>query len=219
MKAKTMLRTLTKKAYENNEDYQILCVVKNKGDWCAQMMNELVHRDVLGGQGITMNYKIMPKDGEKIIVLKNNYAKDESGEFSEDMSTMNGDVGYYKKPSTLEEFHKPNHICMLRQESGGGHILHNRMVYVPEENYDLGHAISVHKSQGSEYDKVVLVLDRAGGRLLVRELLYTAITRAKKELVIIADPMAFAKCNETPIRQRNSKLADLVNAEFMVVET
>ena len=57
--------------------------------------------------------------------------------------------------------------------------------------HERGFALTVHKSQGSEYDQVLLVLPPTGGRrILTKELLYTAITRAKKLAVLSATPAA-----------------------------
>ena len=57
----------------------------------------------------------------------------------------------------------------------------------------LGYALTVHKSQGSEWDKVFLLLHNSHATMLQRELLYTAVTRAKKELFIICEPDTFTK--------------------------
>lgn len=57
----------------------------------------------------------------------------------------------------------------------------------------LGYAITVHKSQGSEWDKVFLVLHQSHATMIQRELLYTAVTRAKKELYVICEPDSFVK--------------------------
>ena len=54
------------------------------------------------------------------------------------------------------------------------------------------YAISVHKAQGSEFPIVVLPLMRAHFLLLQRNLLYTAITRAKKKVIMVGDPGAYA---------------------------
>jgi exodeoxyribonuclease V alpha subunit len=65
--------------------------------------------------------------------------------------------------------------------------------FVPESlpSRELGFALTVHKSQGSEYDDVLLLLPPSGGRrLLTKELLYTAITRAKRMLVLAGTPAA-----------------------------
>lgn len=56
-----------------------------------------------------------------------------------------------------------------------------------------GYAITVHKAQGSEYDKVFLLLHQSHNTMLSRELLYTACTRAAKHLYIICEPNAITK--------------------------
>ena len=57
----------------------------------------------------------------------------------------------------------------------------------------LAYAISIHKSQGSEYDRVFFISHKSNAPMYHRELLYTAVTRAKKELVIICEPDLFVK--------------------------
>lgn len=56
---------------------------------------------------------------------------------------------------------------------------------------DLAYAITVHKSQGSEYRRVYFVTHKSHATMLFRELVYTAITRAKQELVVICPPNLF----------------------------
>ncbi len=60
-------------------------------------------------------------------------------------------------------------------------------------NLELGYAITVHKSQGSEYPRVFFVSHSTQATMHFRELLYTAITRAKRELVVICPPAMFVK--------------------------
>ena len=55
-----------------------------------------------------------------------------------------------------------------------------------EENLELGYVISIHKAQGSEFNRVYLILPKRNSRLLSMELMYTAITRAKHHLTIFA---------------------------------
>jgi exodeoxyribonuclease V alpha subunit len=57
----------------------------------------------------------------------------------------------------------------------------------------LGYAITVHKSQGSEWSRVFLVLHQSHATMCQRELLYTAVTRAKQELYVICEPETFTK--------------------------
>jgi len=60
------------------------------------------------------------------------------------------------------------------------------------DNIGLGYALTVHKAQGSEYDRVALVLPASDGPLLTREILYTALTRARRSVVVVGDPDLFA---------------------------
>lgn len=64
---------------------------------------------------------------------------------------------------------------------------------------ELSYCISVHKSQGSQADVVVLFISRLHRRLQCREILYTAATRAINKLLIFADPDSINKCIRTPI--------------------
>ena len=69
------------------------------------------------------------------------------------------------------------------------------------------YCITIHKSQGSEFDVVILVVPRAYQMLLTRNLLYTGLTRAKKLLVVIGgtDTIEFM-INNTDTKQRNTGL-------------
>lgn len=57
----------------------------------------------------------------------------------------------------------------------------------------LGYCLTVHKAQGSEWDKVFILLHNSHAVMMQRELLYTAVTRAKKELIIICEQDTFVK--------------------------
>ncbi len=70
-------------------------------------------------------------------------------------------------------------------------------------------ATTVHEAQGSEYDRVILLLDLPGGKLNSRELLYTAASRAKADLVIHAEVGAFAACLKQSITAVNGLAAKL----------
>ena len=61
---------------------------------------------------------------------------------------------------------------------------------------ELAYAVTVHKSQGSEFNCIVLPLCAIPSQLLYRNLLYTAVTRAKRMLVIVGDRETIAKMVE-----------------------
>lgn len=72
---------------------------------------------------------------------------------------------------------------------------------------DTVHALTIHKSQGSEYEHVVVVLPQSSSRIVTRELLYTGITRPQKRLTLIATLESIETAIKTPIR-RATGLAD-----------
>lgn len=63
------------------------------------------------------------------------------------------------------------------------------------------YAMTIHKSQGSEFDRVMVVLPDEDMPLLTRELIYTAVTRARQSIVIWADPHLLARAVQRPIRR------------------
>jgi len=69
------------------------------------------------------------------------------------------------------------------------------------EDVETVHAFTIHKSQGSEYDHVIVVLPERPSRIVTRELLYTGITRAKKKVTIIARRDVLTAAITTPIRR------------------
>jgi exodeoxyribonuclease V alpha subunit len=73
-------------------------------------------------------------------------------------------------------------------------------------NVDTVHALTIHKSQGSEYNHVIVVLPDRESRILTRELLYTGVTRAKNRLTIIGSEAAIRDAVARPI-QRATGLA------------
>jgi exodeoxyribonuclease V alpha subunit len=61
-----------------------------------------------------------------------------------------------------------------------------------QSDLQLAYAVSIHKSQGSEFPAVVIPLLRQHSIMLARNLIYTAITRGRKQVVIVGDPSAYS---------------------------
>ena len=80
------------------------------------------------------------------------------------------------------------------------------------EQLQPAYAVTVHKSQGSEYPAVILLLMREHGRMLRRQLLYTAMTRARKLLVVIAQGDALERAVKNPLPPRRSLLISTMQA-------
>lgn len=90
----------------------------------------------------------------------------------------------------------------------------NHILEFNNQNFDdltLSYACSVHKTQGSEYDKVILVLDATHfNKFIDKKLLYTAITRAKKELIIITKEDIFIQGINRSSKKRNTTLQEVI---------
>jgi exodeoxyribonuclease V alpha subunit len=67
--------------------------------------------------------------------------------------------------------------------------------------HETAFAMTVHKSQGSEFDEVIVVLPESQSLIMTRELLYTAITRAKKKVIIAADLKTIKEMSQRPMER------------------
>jgi exodeoxyribonuclease V alpha subunit len=83
--------------------------------------------------------------------------------------------------------------------------------------HETAFAMTVHKSQGSEFDEVLLVLPAEQSRVLTRELLYTAVTRARERLTIVGNAGVLAAAVETATK-RVSGLAARVRSRMHRIE-
>ena len=119
--------------------------------------------------------------GDKVIQLRNNYTKGKAG-------TFNGTVGTVTSLSLQEQT-----LTVLTDED-------EHIDYDFAELDELAHAyaITIHRSQGSEYPAVVIPLTTSSWMMLQRNLLYTGITRAKQLIVLVGSRRALAQAIRTP---------------------
>lgn len=120
---------------------------------------------------------------------------------SED-GVMNGDIGY------VESFkYNGSSIVGMYVMFDSGIVEYNKENY---EELKLAYAISIHKSQGSEFFTTIIVFSRSYYMMLKRRLYYTAITRAKKYLIMIGDFDALRIAVNNTEYSRNTKLCDKI---------
>lgn len=121
--------------------------------------------------------EIVFRTGDRVIQIKNNYDivwKDKLGKSG--MGVYNGDIGTVVEIDTASEYLKVDYEDKVA-------------LYGFEMLNELEHAwaLTVHKSQGSEYRAVILSLNPVAQMLLTRGVLYTAVTRAKELLIMVGD--------------------------------
>ncbi|MBR0236395.1 MAG: ATP-dependent RecD-like DNA helicase [Clostridia bacterium] len=116
------------------------------------------------------------REGDKVMQIKNNYDIAWRRENEEGSGIFNGDIGYVLRIENDEE-------CV--EIDFDGKIAEYDFSMLDE--LELAYAITVHKSQGSEYNTVIIPLYRYSPKLLTRNLLYTAVTRAQTMMILVGD--------------------------------
>ncbi|WP_060478484.1 MULTISPECIES: exodeoxyribonuclease V subunit alpha [Pseudomonas] len=144
------------------EDFQLLCAVR-KGPWGVEGLNERVAR-VLHNAGLIDNQQLW-YEGRPVLVTRNDYG----------LGLMNGDIGIALRLPD-EQGQALLRVAFPRNDGGTGvrFVLPSRLNEV-----ETVYAMTVHKSQGSEFSHTALVLPDALNPVLTKELVYTGITRAK----------------------------------------
>ena len=93
----------------------------------------------------------------------------------------------------------------------------NLVKYTPKDFAKIKHGfiISIHKSQGSEFEMVIMPMTHSYRRMLYKKLVYTGVTRAKRKLILIGEPDAFALSVQNNHEYiRNSKLLEKIKYKF-----
>ena len=143
------------------------------------------------------------RENDRVMQTKNNYnilwEKENERNFNKDLGNgvFNGELGKIEKISSKDK------TILVRFDDG------KVATYEGNELEQLEHAysITVHKSQGSEFDVVILVVAQTAPMLLTRNLIYTAMTRAKKLLIVIgAQSTINYMINNNTTRHRNTGL-------------
>ena len=160
-------------------DIQVLCPSRMTETGTVNLNNILqsaLNPSLSGKQQLSFK-GIYLREGDKVMQIKNNYDlqyRRDNGEYG--TGVFNGDVGF------ITEIDKRGGILKVRFDD-------RVATYFSEDlaQLELAYAVTVHKSQGSEYTCVVLPLFDVPQKLKYRNLLYTAVTRAKKLLVAVGN--------------------------------
>lgn len=131
------------------------------------------------------------REGDKVMQTENNYEQEwkrySNGLYEDGLGVFNGDIGIINRIDT-----QTNEVEVLFDD--GRISVYNRANLL---ELVLSYAITIHKSQGSEFDIVIIPVITGANTLLTRNLLYTAVTRAKKCVVLVGTKFAISRmvCN------------------------
>ncbi|MFW5960466.1 MAG: ATP-dependent DNA helicase, partial [Chitinivibrionales bacterium] len=190
LKELVMNRIPRKYSADPLRDIQILSPV-HSGDIGTASVNRVFQKEFyLSGNHIDSGgYRYF--EGDKILQSVNNY----------DKRVFNGDIGY------IESILKDNVVV----DYDGVSVKYTR----PElKEIVPAHCITVHKSQGCEFDHVIMVLSTSHYIMLKRNILYTGLTRAKTSCIIIGSLRALKICiKNNSVASRYSNLDQRLNTE------
>lgn len=165
---KKYLSEIVNKAVEkgiHSENFQVLAPmykglngIDSLNSMMADIFNPNVEKFVIGDKYYRVN--------DKVIQLVNDV----------DNNVYNGDIGYIRDIYYLDK-------KMVVEIDYSGNIVEYKSGEF--DKFNLAYAVSIHKSQGSEYANVVIILARSFNRMFYNKLIYTAVTRAKSSLIIL----------------------------------
>jgi len=177
-KIKSNIETIALKALEKGITEKDLIVLapmykgENGIDNLNNLLQELYNKKAPTKEEIHIADVIF-REGDKVIQLTNDV----------DHNVFNGDIGYIAEINS-----KAKEVLIVNFDGN----------FVPYKKEDLIHlkhayAISIHKSQGSEFDYVLLPITPSFSKMLYNKLIYTGVSRAKKSLIIIGDKLSFER--------------------------
>lgn len=164
-------------AFSPLEDIQVLCPSR-KGDCGTVNLNRILQAEI-NPKNRVKNEVVTPagrifREGDRVMQTKNNYNIPWHRGAEEGEGIFNGDIGILKK---------------INYASGIMTVeFDDRTAEYPTDNLselELAYAVTVHKSQGSEYPAVIIPLSGVMPMLMYRNLLYTAVTRARKMVILV----------------------------------
>ena len=189
--------------YRAGESIQVLSPVRVKTGFSVQALNTRLQNEV---NPLTAEKPTWGKfrDGDRVIVTQNNAY----------YNICNGDVGVLhirgEKPHRVAALAVRGTLKTWQIDRGQGEygIGHDD---APPPQLALAYALTVHKSQGSQYDTVLMPVSMATARMLYRNLLYTAISRARKEVILVGSREALNTAMQCIPYPRKSKLVARTN--------
>ncbi len=194
--------TMSKNKGLNENDIQVLAPMykgENGIDNLNITLQELFNPPDLKKEEIKIG-EVLFRENDKVLQLQNN----------PDCNVFNGDIGFIRR---INKLGGKKDTVIIDFEG-------NKVEYTKEDMYQIKHAyaITIHKSQGSEFSHVILPICRGYYKMLYNKLIYTGISRAKKSLIIIGEPQCFLMAiNNAYASSRKTTLKDKLTHKFLQV--
>lgn len=169
--------------------FQILCAHR-QGAFGVETANAILDRMARGILHVPDNREWYA--GRPVMVLRNDYG----------LGLSNGDIGWMDYDEASMGRHRQGAIRFPSTDGQERRISPYRL-----PPHETAYSMTIHKSQGSEFDEVVVLLPERTSPILTRELLYTAITRARKSVTIVGEENMIRHAVRTPV-ERHSGLAE-----------
>ncbi len=184
----------------NENDIQVLAPMykgENGIDNLNIILQELFNPPENNKEEIVIG-EIIYREKDKVLQLQNN----------PDCNVFNGDIGYIYK---INKKGGKKDTIIIDFEG-------NKVEYTKEDMYQVKHAyaITIHKSQGSEFPHVILPITKSYYKMLYNKLIYTGVSRAKKSLIVIGEINAFLMAvNNDYASTRKTMLKDKLMNKFL----
>lgn len=195
------------------KEIQVLCPIKKSGIGVIELNQALQEAiNPLDNKVQFRHQDRVLRVGDKIMQIKNNYEKEYIGYYGTESGkgVFNGDIGTIDAvdPKAKEFF-----IAWEDQRR-------SRYAYDEADNIEHAYAMTVHKSQGSEFDVVVIPILSLPPMMQSRNILYTALTRAKRSVVLVGSMYHIRRMiDNISIDKRNSSLSDKIKSMKSIVLT
>ncbi|MDN6161496.1 MAG: ATP-dependent RecD-like DNA helicase, partial [Atopostipes sp.] len=199
-----VIEKIVEKAIERgytSNDIQVLAPMY-KGIAGINLLNERLQEIFNPNDGTRTEVKYMNqvyRIGDKVLQLQND----------PENNVFNGDIGVIVSISKANQSGIKTDEIIVDFDS-------NEVSYLRSDwnKITLAYCCSIHKAQGSEYDIVILPMLSSYGRMLKKDLLYTAITRASDSLSLVGEPKAFISSLQSQQNLRNTSLKERLQNEY-----
>lgn len=211
--AETIVELVSRRLPDNmgipSDQIQVLSPTRKHGTGTANL-NRLLQQALNPpgeGKGERRFGEVIFRTGDRVMQVKNNYDVmwRERDSFSSGMGMFNGDIG------RIDDVDESGGIVTVDFDG-------KLVDYTPDmlNELELAYAVTVHKSQGSEYRAVVLAVTDSAPQLLARGVLYTAVTRARELLILVGDEGVVASMTANNRQQkRYSGLRSRLKAQIL----